>query len=147
MASIKNTLLICAIVILAAQIPAVSECRVTLPDGKTFKTEIADSQKERAIGLMEHKELPENQALLLVFEKPGFHSIWMKNMDFPIDIIWLDGDFKIVYFEENVKPCQKKPCPNYTPLKKARYVLEVPPNTVSQEGLTTGNRLSCDLKD
>ena len=52
-------------------------------------------------GLAVKNQLKENEAMLFVFEKPGKHSFWMKDMKFPIDIIWLDSTGKIVHIEEN----------------------------------------------
>lgn len=51
--------------------------------------EIADDVFERSRGLSGRESLPENQGMLFVFDNPDFHGIWMKEMFFPIDIVWI----------------------------------------------------------
>lgn len=80
-------------------------------------------------GLSGRKSLADNQGMLFVFPQEGYHSFWMKGMLFPIDIIWLDKDYKVVYVKENAQPCTFLYCPLYTPNKPAQYVLEAVPGT------------------
>ncbi|MBI5252912.1 MAG: DUF192 domain-containing protein, partial [Euryarchaeota archaeon] len=54
--------------------------------------------------------------------------IWMKNMLFPLDIIWLDSDLKVVHIEHDIPPCKEESCPIYLPSSPARYILEVNAN-------------------
>jgi uncharacterized membrane protein (UPF0127 family) len=46
----------------------------------------------------------ENEGMLFYLEEPRKGSFWMKNMHFPIDIIWLDENFSIVHIEEELQP-------------------------------------------
>ena len=55
-------------------------------------------------GLAVKNQLKENEAMLLVFEESAKHSFWMKDMKFPIDILWLDSDGKVVNIEHNLQP-------------------------------------------
>lgn len=80
-------------------------------------------------GLSGRPSLGPNQGMLFIFPKEGFYSIWMKDMLFPIDIIWLDNNGQIVYVIENAKPCTFFSCPIYKPAVPARYVLEAVPGT------------------
>jgi uncharacterized membrane protein (UPF0127 family) len=66
--------------------------------------EIADTDAERTLGLSGRESLAENNGLLFVFETEGYHGIWMKEMNFPIDIAWLDKNKKIIHLEHNVAP-------------------------------------------
>jgi uncharacterized protein len=68
-----------------------------------FEVSVASSQKELEIGLSETKSLSENQGMIFLFEKPDYYSFWMKNMKFPIDIIYINQD-KIVTIKDNVAP-------------------------------------------
>jgi len=68
-----------------------------------FNLEIAKTNKEREIGLAKYKNIPQNFGMLFTFEKPSFHSFWMKNMKFPIDIIFIRNN-KIVTIFKNVSP-------------------------------------------
>lgn len=65
---------------------------------------VADTTSSREKGLSGRERLGENEGMLFVFERERYYGIWMKDMNFPIDIAWLDKDKKIVYVEKNVSP-------------------------------------------
>lgn len=69
-----------------------------------FKYTVADSEEERVRGLSGRDSLPDDEVLVFAFEESNGHGIWMKDMKFPIDIIWLDEDKKVVDIEMNVSP-------------------------------------------
>lgn len=71
---------------------------------KVLNIEIADNDTERTQGLSGRQSMAEDSAMLFVFEKEGYNPFWMKNMNFPIDIAWLDKDKKIIYIEKNASP-------------------------------------------
>ncbi|RLE03514.1 MAG: hypothetical protein DRJ11_04065 [Candidatus Aminicenantes bacterium] len=108
---------------------------VFLPDGQKIVAELAVTPWERQRGLMFREELAANEGMLFIFEEDGLYSFWMKNMKFPLDILWLDKNKKIVHIEENVPPCQAEPCPSYTPSLPARYVLELKAGSVKSHSL------------
>ena len=88
-----------------------------------FKVEIVKTLEERNKGLMFKKNLAPDEGMLFVFDKEGYYSFWMKDMNFPIDIIWIGEDLKIVYIEKNVSP-DSYPT-TFISKENARYVLEV----------------------
>ena len=59
----------------------------------------------RLKGLSIKNTLNESEGMLFPFDTPGEYSFWMKDMKFPIDIIWIDSNYKIVYIEKNLQPC------------------------------------------
>jgi uncharacterized membrane protein (UPF0127 family) len=65
---------------------------------------LAETPQEQEIGLSGKNSLADNQGMLFVFKKPGFYYFWMKDMKFPIDIIWIDENFKIIEITKNVHP-------------------------------------------
>jgi hypothetical protein len=65
---------------------------------------VADTLPERIQGLSDTPFLPENVVKLFAFGAPGLHSIWMKDMQYPLDILWAAEDGTIVHIEENVSP-------------------------------------------
>ena len=78
-----------------------------------------------AKGLAVKNQLKENEAMLFVFEDSAQHSFWMKDMKFPIDIIWLDSNDKVVHIEQNLQPCISVfICAGYSPNTDSQYVLE-----------------------
>lgn len=65
---------------------------------------VADTLSKRIKGLSDTPYLPEDMVKLFAFGVPGSHSIWMKDMNYAIDIIWADENGVIVHIEENVSP-------------------------------------------
>src|SRR3989344_5704365 len=74
-----------------------------LVNDQTFKVTVARSEKEKQIGLSKTEQMDENQGMLFMFDTSNYHSFWMKDMKFPIDIIYINGD-KVVTVIENAKP-------------------------------------------
>ena len=110
----------------------------------TVKAEIADTTLKQIRGLMFRKNLPEDQGMLFDFNQDGFHGIWMMNMSFPIDIIWIDNEKKVVDIVRDVQPCRIS-CSTYRPKEKARYVLEVNANFTEKHGVNIGSELKFNL--
>ncbi len=65
--------------------------------------EMARTAQEREKGLSGVRYLNVNEGMLFVYDEKDYHSIWMKGMRVPIDIIWISGN-QVVGFEENVLP-------------------------------------------
>lgn len=124
---------------LAAAAPAVIP--LTLPSGKVLKAEVMVNDADRAMGLMFRPSLPVDQGMLFVFAESDFHGIWMKNCKFPIDILWLDEERRVVHLEEGVPPCTAEPCPVYQPLRKASYVVELNAGQARREKAVVGASL------
>jgi uncharacterized membrane protein (UPF0127 family) len=101
--------------------------------------------EDRAMGLMFRPSLPADRGLLFVFDDVDFHGIWMKNCRFPIDIVWLDEERRVVHVAEAVPPCKADPCPVYTPMKKAAYVVEINAGQARREKAILGSRLEFAL--
>ena len=118
---------------------------LTLPSGRVFQTELMISDKDRAMGLMFRPSLPADRALLFVFGDIDFHGIWMKNCRFPIDIVWLDENKKVVHVAARVPPCAKDPCPSYSPMRRAAYVVEMNAGAAKREKIVLGSALGFTL--
>ena len=98
--------------------------RTVVLGGETYRAEVVDTFEARAKGLSDRPSIDSDRAMLFVFAEDDFHAIWMKDMRFAIDVVWLDGDKRVVHVERNIQP-DEPPHASYTPVKKARYVLEV----------------------
>ena len=118
---------------------------LTLPSGKVLQAEVMVKDEDRAMGLMFRPALPLDRGLLFVFDDLDFHGIWMKNCRFPIDIVWLDEERRVVHVAEAVPPCKAEPCPVYQPMKKAAYVVEINAGQARREKATLGSRLEFAL--
>ena len=108
------------------------------------RAEIADTLIKRTKGLMFRKSLSENEGMLFVFDKEDYHSFWTMNMSFPIDIIWINKEKKVVDIEKNAQPCRLS-CSTYKPKEKAMYVLEVNANFTEKHGIEIGSSLDFKL--
>jgi uncharacterized membrane protein (UPF0127 family) len=118
---------------------------LTLPSGKVLQVELMASDAERAMGVMYRSSLPQDRGLLFVFGRSDFHSFWMKNCRFPIDMVWLDEEKRVVHLAEAVPPCRSDPCPVYEPLRRARYVLEMNAGQARREKAVVGASVSFSL--
>ena len=118
---------------------------LTLPSGSVLQVEVMVKDEDRAMGLMFRPSLPKDRGMLFIFERSDFHSIWMKNCKFPIDIVWLDEERKVVHVAESVPPCKADPCPVYNPLRRASYVVELNAGQAKREKAVLGSTLSFAL--
>jgi len=109
-----------------------------------FKAEIVKTPAARARGLSGRDSIAKDAAMLFIFDKPGIYSFWMKDMRFPIDIIWL-RDKKIVYITKNVLPpddgTPDSKLLRYDPRIEADIVLEVNAGVADKFGLSLGDVL------
>lgn len=103
--------------------------------------EIADEPTEKSMGLMNREGLAPDSGMLFVFENVVSPSFWMKNMRFPIDIIWITSDGLIVHIDLDAPLCQAEPCSVYSPKKPVSYVLEVSANYTIEHGITVGSKV------
>lgn len=93
-------------------------------NGQTFSVTVAKTDKEKQIGLSSRKSLAKNSGMLFVFDEPDYYSFWMKNMNFPIDIIYINGD-KVDTIINNAMPVAQGALPIYQPSEKSDKVLEI----------------------
>ena len=124
--------------------------KVFLPNQFSLTAELAVTDKERQEGLMFRDKINWDQGMLFVFKREGIHSFWMKNMRFPIDILWLDSDKRIVHFETNIPPCPDDPCPSYSSSDPALFVLELKAGSVDKHQLKLYDKIEFilpELKD
>jgi len=115
--------------------------------GQSVQVDLALTEAEQAQGLSGRQSLLEDEGMLFVFDKPGNYLFWMKDMNFPIDIIWLapseGGDVskvKVDYIKKNADP--KLFPETYGPGDNdlnAKYVLEVTAGFADKNNLKDGD--------
>ncbi|MBI5133973.1 MAG: DUF192 domain-containing protein [Candidatus Taylorbacteria bacterium] len=105
-----------------------------------FDAFVSDTDELRSKGLSVFSGLGENQAMLFSFERPGEWGFWMKDMRFPIDIVWVGEDMRIVSFEERVSPSTYPT--TFFPKAPAVYVIELSAGTVGRIGAREGDAVS-----
>ena len=104
--------------------------------------DLAKTPEQQAKGLSIKNTLNENEGMLFIFDTPKEYSFWMKDMKFPIDIIWIGSDNKIVHIEKNLPPCTFfLICTSYSPHANSKYVLEVPSNYTAKNNIIIGDRV------
>ena len=105
-------------------------------DEAVIRAELATTEVEQLRGLSDRPPLAANTGMLFVFQNSTNWGIWMKDMNFPIDVLWITDDLKISDIVENMLPSSY---PNiYTSHVPTKYVLEVPVGTVKEYGITVG---------
>ncbi|MCD6482714.1 MAG: DUF192 domain-containing protein [Candidatus Aenigmarchaeota archaeon] len=137
---VSYLLILTAIVlfIVTFHLPKRDERYITIRIGnKTIKAEIADTPAKMMIGLMKKDNITFDEGMIFIFEREGYPGFWMLNMSFPIDIIWIDKDRKIVDITRNAKPCILN-CTIYKPKEKVLYVLEVKAGFVDKYKIKEG---------
>lgn len=96
-------------------------------DGQKIYTEIeiADTPELRKQGLSGRDVLGDYQGMLFIFDSEGEYSFWMKDMNFSLDLIYIDYRGYIVDIKKDVPPCTESECISFKPSKAFKYVLEV----------------------
>ena len=110
-------------------------------NGMTFRADVVDTPKARKKGLSERDKIRYDEAMLFVFEEDGSLPMVMRGMKFPIDIIWLDKNQRIVHIERDAQP-GTYPHTIYESPVPARYVVEV---VSGQAPGLTGSRATLDV--
>jgi uncharacterized membrane protein (UPF0127 family) len=104
--------------------------------GKVYTVDVADTTYTMNKGYSGHPPISHNEGMIFVFPENDKHGFWMKDMLFPIDILWLDAEGTIVHIEHNVTP-ETYPTVFRSP-KAARFVLETNAYYTDTFGITIG---------
>lgn len=120
--------------------PRAANTLVMLPDGSTVHVELAKTDAERDFGLMERTSLPQGRGMLFVHDAPGDYPYWMYDCKIGLDIVWMDGNRRIVEMSVDTPPCKGKAasCPNYGGHETSLYVLELPVGSIKMHHLAVG---------
>ena len=103
---------------------------------------IADTLARGAVGLMYRESMAANRGMLYIFPFERAWKIWMLNMRFALDVIWLNRKGVVVHVERNLGPCRSFfSCKTYAPQKVAKYVLELNSGSARRLGIRLGEGL------
>ncbi len=108
--------------------------------GKKLNIDIADEPHEQARGLSGRKSMTENEGMLFVFPQPLVPAFWMKEMNFSLDLIWIDASGKIIGIEKNVSPDTYPK--TFSPPSPIKYVLEVNAGWSDRNDIRIGDLVS-----
>ncbi len=115
------------------------QSRILVFGPSVIKVKVADTVQKRLKGLSDTKELNDGTGMFFIFEDADTHGIWMKDMNFSIDIIWFDRFGSIVHIEESVSPDTYPTV--FEPEKDASFVLEVPAGFVGRSNIKLGDTI------
>lgn len=120
-----------------------SETMIMRLGGRDFGIEVARTPHERRCGLSLRAALGSRRGLLLVFSEDDRHGMWMKDMRFSLDAVWLDREFAVVDVMPDIAP-ETYPSMFY-PSAPARYILELSAGTARSLALERGDRIQATL--
>lgn len=102
--------------------------------------DVADTNAERQLGLGGRSSIGPTEGMLFVFNSDGVWRVWMKSMQFGIDILWLAHDGTVVDIQRYVYP---ESYPDvFAPSVPARYVLEVGAGVSEAQGINRGDNIN-----
>ena len=113
-----------------------------------ISVEVADTANLREQGLSGRENIcgtrlrqgcGEARGMLFVFDTDGLWNIWMKDMRFPIDIVWADVSGMVITIASNVAPDTYPK--SFYPSAPARYVIELPAGFAAAHGIVEGSQI------
>jgi uncharacterized membrane protein (UPF0127 family) len=110
-------------------------------EGTTIQLEVAQTPEQQAMGLMFRSELADDRGMLFPFDRPRFTRFWMRNVEIPLDMIFMNGD-EVVAIADSVPPCTETPCPTYGPDVPVSQVIELRGGRAAELGLEVGDRIT-----
>lgn len=115
----------------------------TKPKRRTFQVEAVVSPAALQKGLSGRPKLPSGKGMFFVFPSLDRHSMWMPDMLFALDIVWLDENMMVVHRNLGAAPCASRAkCPNYLSEKMAKYAIEMPAGDAEAYGFAVGTQVS-----
>lgn len=107
---------------------------------QVIQLEVAQTSQEQATGLMYRKSLADNRGMLFPFDPPRPVSFWMKNVEFPLDMVFVrNGEVRAIAAE--VPPCRSEPCSVYGPNEPVDQVIELRGGRAAELNLQVGDAL------
>lgn len=112
---------------------------ISAPAGN-INVEIADNSFERERGLSFRKSMKQDEGMLFIFDELGKYGFWVKDMNFPLDVVWINEEGRVVYEVNNVS-LDTYPGVFINEVS-ARYVLEVNAGVTEKLGIYLGTKLA-----
>jgi uncharacterized membrane protein (UPF0127 family) len=115
-----------------------SDMTILMPKG-AIEVEVANTKASRELGLSGRHNMRDDEGMLFVFDTPGRYGFWMKDMEFPLDIIWINENGVVVSVERDVaKDSYPKAFMNQS---DASYVLEINAGLAEKFGIYIGSKV------
>lgn len=107
-------------------------------NGVRYHITVMRTEAEREKGLSGTDSLPQGNAMVFVFPHSDKWRVWMKDMNYPIDIVWVNDAGQVVHTVSNAQP-SSYPKTMFEPPTPARYVIEFPAGTVEKTAIQKGS--------
>lgn len=117
-----------------------SDAIVLMPKG-ALEVEVANTRGSRELGLSGRDKMGDNEGFLYVFDAPGRYGFWMKDMSFPLDIIWINQNGVVVDIERDVATTSDPNPKIFMNESEAVYVLEINAGLSQRFGLYLGTKV------
>ncbi|MBT9496909.1 MAG: DUF192 domain-containing protein [Zoogloea sp.] len=133
---------VCAGVLAVAAVPVLADSPMPLTELSIgmyrIEAEVAATQDNRMVGLMQRRSMPANHGMLFVFTEQQRHCMWMRNTLLPLSVAFLDEQGRIL----NVEDMQPQTEDNHCAAKPARFALEMNLGWFKQKGLAAGTKIN-----
>ena len=103
--------------------------------------EIAQTDEQRATGLMNRESLPDDAGMMFMYFQPTTSGFWMKNTKIPLSIAFVGEDQTILKIMD-MDPCTKEPCRIYSPGVEYTAALEVNQGAFEEWGIEEGDTVT-----
>jgi hypothetical protein len=114
-------------------------------NGHVFSLYLATTAQEQEVGLAKFNKIDKNQGMLFIFQKQDYYSFWMKNMQFSIDIIFINKDKVVDIFQKIPVSENNNNLPIYKTREKADKVLEINSGLSEEYGIKIGTEVRLKL--
>ena len=106
--------------------------------GNKATAEVASTDSQRQVGLMNRRMLPENRGMLFVFPDVAMHGMWMMNTYVPLSVAFLDREGRII----NIEDMQPQTQNTHSAAKPAKYALEMNLGWFAKRGIKAGTKIA-----
>jgi uncharacterized membrane protein (UPF0127 family) len=124
---------------LAAELPNRESLTITKASGgaATFTVEVAATEDERRIGLMDRKSMAEDRGMLFDFGETRPVYMWMRNTYIPLDMLFLDDQGVIKHIRAETTPLSDDIIDSHAPV---RFVIELNAGQAARLGIAVGDK-------
>ena len=137
MGVVRKVLGICGL--LAAILPAAANAQMPMTELGAgmfrIETEVAATNADRQLGLMNRKSMPLQHGMVFVFPQQARHCMWMKNTLLPLSVAFLDDDGRIL----NIEDMQPQTEDSHCAASPARFALEMNLGWFRERGIKPGD--------
>jgi len=108
-----------------------------------FYGKIVNTPHKIQKGLMNVKKLNMREGMLFDMPTIDFHTFWMKNTFIPLDVIFLNSNFRVIGYVKNNKPLSLNPI---SINKKSKYILEINAREINRHNIKINDYIEFYIK-